>query len=233
MGVAGAEKPHLKVKASHPKLAVAGMNAGTNGNVGIVAAEKPEIEVTASHPKLGVAAMNKEPTNHQAEKVAKKAVDGTAEKPASESDDKKLSAEGEKLLDDYIERRKGYADPNVVHSEDHDGDCKPKGPNTQTSIHKCHKSLTKPDSKDVKPPAGHKHKNHSLHKEKNEKAEADKKDKKKEEPAKEAKKEKNEVHSKPASEDSSHAPVTAPAVPKPTGMSPKPLPTLGNKKPSQ
>ena len=99
------------------------MNAGTNGNVGIIAAEKPELEVTASHPKLGVAAMNKEPANHQADKVAKKAVDGTAEKPANGSDDKKLSAEGEKLLDDYIERRKGYGEPNVVHAEDHDGDC--------------------------------------------------------------------------------------------------------------
>ena len=155
------------------------MNAGNDGKVGLIAAEKPELEVKASHPKLDLAAMVKEPTNHQADKVAKKAVEGTADKPAEESADKKPAADSEKPKADYSADRKGYADPNVVHAEDHDGDCKPKGPNTQTSIHKCHKSLTKSDSKNVKPPGGHKHKHHSLHKEKNEKAEADKKDKEK------------------------------------------------------
>ena len=60
MAVVGADKPELGVKASHPKLAVGGMDAGKKGGVGIVAAEKPEIEVKASHPKLGVAGMSKD-----------------------------------------------------------------------------------------------------------------------------------------------------------------------------
>ena len=97
--------------------------------------------------------------------MAKKAVDGTADKPADKPASDKPS-DANKPKADYSADRKGYGEANVVHAENHDGDCKPKGPNTQTSIHKCHKSLTMPGQKDVKPPGGHKHKNHSLHKEK-------------------------------------------------------------------
>ena len=63
VALVGADKPGLSVKASHPKLAVAGMNAGKNGQVGIVAADKPELEVKTSNPKLGLAGQAGNGTN--------------------------------------------------------------------------------------------------------------------------------------------------------------------------
>ena len=78
------------------------------------------------------------------ESLRASANDKPADKPTDKPADAEEKSDCPKPKVDYSADRKGYGEPNVLHAEDGDGDCKPKGPNTQTSIHKCHKSLTTP-----------------------------------------------------------------------------------------